>query len=66
MSVEEFFTLSEVTIRDQVIEKSHFIGIAVPLTTLEQVEKSMHKIHEDYPSARHYVYAYRLHNGFTR
>lgn len=63
MRVEEFFTLSELTIRDQVIEKSRFIGIAVPLTTIEQVQASMHKIYEDYPSARHYVYAYRLHNG---
>lgn len=62
--MEDFFTLSEVTIRNQVIEKSNFIGIAIPLTTIEQVEVSMHKIHEDYPGARHYVYAYRLHNGF--
>lgn len=64
VSVEDFFTLSEEIIRDQVIEKSHFIGIAVPLTTIKQVETSMRKIHEDYPSARHYVYAYRLHNGY--
>lgn len=62
--MEDFFTLSEVTISDQVIEKSRFIGIAIPLTSINQVETSMHKIHEDYPSARHYVYAYRLHNGF--
>ncbi|GAB6156276.1 YigZ family protein [Desulfosporosinus burensis] len=62
--MEEFFTLSEITIRDQVIEKSQFIGVAVPLQTMAQVETSMRKIHTDYPNARHYVYAYRLHNGF--
>jgi len=61
--VEEFFTLSEITIRDQVIEKSQFIGVAVPLQTMEQVETSMRKIRTDYPNARHYVFAYRLHNG---
>lgn len=63
MSVDEFFTLSKMTIRDQVIEKSQFIGIAVPLQTIEQIETSMRRIHEDYPNARHYVYAYRLHLG---
>lgn len=63
MYVEEFFTLSEITIRDQVIEKSQFIGVAVPLQTMEQVETSMRKIRTDYPNARHYVFAYRLHNG---
>ena len=62
--MEEFFTLSEITIRDQVIEKSQFIGVAVPLQTMEQVETSMRKIRTDYPNARHYVFAYRLHNGF--
>ncbi|HBW37978.1 YigZ family protein [Desulfosporosinus sp. BICA1-9] len=61
--MEEFFTLSEITIRDQVIEKSQFIGVAVPLQTMEQVETSMRKIRTDYPNARHYVFAYRLHNG---
>lgn len=62
--MEDFFTLSELTVSEQVIEKSHFIGIAVPLQTIEHVETLMSKIHEDYPNARHYVYAYRLHHGF--
>jgi len=62
--VEGFYTLSQVTTREQVIDKSRFIAIAVPLTSLVQIEKAMQEIREDYPNARHYVYAYRLHDGF--
>lgn len=62
--MEEFYTLAQVTIGEQVIDKSRFIGIALPLTTVEQIEQAMQKIREDYPNARHYVYAYRLRAGF--
>ena len=61
--MEDFYTLDQVTIREQVIDKSRFIGISVPITTLEQIEQALQKIREDYPNARHYVYAYRLHAG---
>lgn len=62
--MEDFYTLTQVLTGEQVIDKSRFIGIAVPLTMLEQIEPAMQKIREDYPNARHYVYAYRLHDGF--
>lgn len=62
--VEGFNTLSRTIIGEQVIDKSRFIGIGVPLAKLEQIEKAMLKIREEYPNARHYVYAYRLHDGF--
>lgn len=62
--MEGFYTLSQVTTGEQVIDKSRFIGIAVPLRSLEQIEKTMQEIREEYPNARHYVYAYRLHDGF--
>lgn len=62
--MEGFYTLSQVTTGEQVIDKSRFIAIAVPLTSLEQIEKAMQEIREEYPNARHYVYAYRLHDGF--
>lgn len=58
-----FYTLSQVTTREQIINKSRFIAIAVPLTSLLQIEKAMQEIREDYPNARHYVYAYRLYDG---
>lgn len=63
--MDDFYTLTQVLTGEQVIEKSRFIGIAVPLTTSEQLEPAMQKIREDYPNARHYVYAYRLHAGFV-
>jgi uncharacterized YigZ family protein len=61
--VEGFYTVSQVITSEQVIDKSRFIAIAVPLTTLEEIEQAKQKIREDYPNARHYVYAYRLHEG---
>ena len=62
--MEGFYTLSQVTTWEQVIDKSRFIAIAVPLTSLVLIEKAMQEIRENYPNARHYVYAYRLHDGF--
>jgi len=64
VKVAGFYTLAQVITREQVIDKSRFIGIAVPLSTLEELEQAMQKIRQDYPNARHYVYAYRLHDGF--
>lgn len=61
--MDEFYTLSQVTTGEQVIDKSRFIAVAVPLTSLIHIEKAMQEIREDYPNARHYVYAYRLHDG---
>ncbi|KGP75350.1 hypothetical protein JT05_10960 [Desulfosporosinus sp. Tol-M] len=61
--MEGFYTLSQITTWEQVIDKSRFIAIAVPLTSLVQIEKAMQEIREDYPNARHYVYAYRLREG---
>jgi len=61
--VEDFYTLAHVTTWEQMIDKSRFIAIAVPLMSLGEIEKAMQEIRESYPNARHYVYAYRLHNG---
>lgn len=62
--MEGFNTLSQTVTGEQVIDKSRFICIGVPLSSLEEVERAMQIIREDYPNARHYVYAYRLYNGF--
>lgn len=47
---------------EQTIDKSRFIGIAVPVNTIDQINNAMQIIQQDYPNARHYVYAYRLHD----
>ena len=62
--MEDFYSIACETTSEQVIDKSRFIGVAVPLTNLEEIELAMGKIREDYPNARHYVYAYRLRDGF--
>lgn len=62
--MEVFYTVSKKTTGEQVIDKSRFIAIAVPLASRVQVEEVMQEIREDYPNARHYVYAYRLYDGF--
>lgn len=62
--MEGFNTLSEISTWEQIIDKSRFIGIAVPLISVGQIDMVMQNIREQYPNARHYVYAYRLHDGF--
>ncbi|TGE36741.1 DUF1949 domain-containing protein [Desulfosporosinus fructosivorans] len=62
--MEEFYTLTQETTWEQVIDKSRFIAIAVPLMSLGEIEKAMQEIRDIYPNARHYVYAYRLHDGY--
>lgn len=62
--MEGFYTLTHETTWEQVIDKSRFIAIAVPLISVGQIEKAMQEIRDIYPNARHYVYAYRLHDGF--
>ncbi|AFM42069.1 uncharacterized protein, YigZ family [Desulfosporosinus acidiphilus SJ4] len=61
--MEGFYTLSQKTIAEQTIDKSRFIGIGMPVNCLEQINQAMQRIRQDYPNARHYVYAYRLHDG---
>ncbi len=62
--MEGFYTLPKITSAEQVVEKSRFIAIAVPLKSLSEIGIAMHEIRENYPNARHYVYAYRLYDGF--
>lgn len=62
--MEEIYTFSQITTRELVIDKSRFIAIAVPITSQVDIKKAMQEIRRDYPNARHYVYAYRLHDGF--
>lgn len=60
--MEGFYTLRQKTMIEQTIDKSRFIGIAVPVNTIDQINNAMQIIQQDYPNARHYVYAYRLHD----
>ncbi|WP_407308627.1 IMPACT family protein [Desulfosporosinus sp. SB140] len=61
--MEGFFTLPQKIIAEQTIDKSRFIGIGVPVQTIEEINSAMIAIQQDFPNARHYVYAYRLHDG---
>ena len=61
--MESYVTVFESSTWEQVIEKSRFIGVVHPVQNLEEVEQRLHDIRQNYPNARHYVYAYRLHQG---
>ena len=61
--MEDFYTLPQKTVSEQSIEKSRFIGIGVPVNTPQQINQEMQTIQDEFPNARHYVYAYRLHDG---
>ncbi|SDG87986.1 IMPACT family protein [Desulfosporosinus hippei] len=61
--MKSFNTISELNTWEQIIDKSRFIGIVVPLTSIDQLDMAMKNIRDNYPNARHYVYAYRLYEG---
>lgn len=61
--MEGFFSLPRAITVEQTIEKSRFIGVGVPVQTMDGINSAMAGIREEYPNARHYVYAYRLHKG---
>lgn len=61
--MKSFNTISELNTWEQIIDKSRFIGIAVPMTSIDQFDMAMKNIRDNYPNARHYVYAYRLYEG---
>lgn len=61
--MEEFRTVEERREGEQVVNKSRFIAIIVPISTTDEVEKELDRVRRDYPNARHYVYAYRIHEG---
>lgn len=41
-----------------VINKSRFIGIIMPLSSVDEVKDLLKKVSQDYPKATHYCYAY--------
>ncbi|NLI91347.1 MAG: YigZ family protein [Peptococcaceae bacterium] len=48
---------------EQIIEKSRFIALVAQIKNISEVDQHMQEVQREYPNARHYVYAYRLHEG---
>lgn len=42
-----------------ILEKSEFIGLAFPLSSMEEIQQHLAQIKHEYPDATHYCYAYR-------
>ncbi|NBJ14911.1 MAG: YigZ family protein [Dehalobacter sp. 4CP] len=61
--MEAFKTLERETEAEQVIEKSRFIALVKYIESATEAEKNIKEIREALPNARHYVYAYRIHEG---
>lgn len=61
--MENYDTVLQMEIWEQVIEKSRFIGVVLPVSGTEEVAQKLEEVRQLYPNARHYVYAYRLYNG---
>lgn len=61
--MESFQTIAGETVAEQVIDKSRFIAIAAPVSNMNEIDNHMQETKIAYPNARHYVYAYRLHEG---
>jgi len=62
--MEGYNTIVKEASAEQTIDKSRFIALISPVTSLEEIEQHMKKTRQIYPNARHYVYAYRLYEGY--
>ncbi|WP_425802179.1 YigZ family protein [Desulfitobacterium sp. Sab5] len=58
-----YLTILEEGHSEQVIDKSRFIALVFPVKSTQEVALNLEKARQLYPNARHYVYAYRLHEG---
>lgn len=61
--MECFNTICKESSAEQIIDKSRFIALVAQVTNQAEVEKHLLETKQGFPNARHYVYAYRLHNG---
>lgn len=61
--MEGFYTVSGTAAAEQVIDRSRFIALVSHVSSLEDIKEHMNRVREEFPNARHYVYAYRLHEG---
>lgn len=61
--MESFLTIGKDTIAEQIIDKSRFIALISNVSTIEDTQTQRQRIRNEYPNARHYIYAYRLHEG---
>lgn len=61
--MEGFYTIGKSAGAEQIIEKSRFIALISNVTTIEDTQMQRQRVRNEYPNARHYVYAYRLHEG---
>jgi uncharacterized YigZ family protein len=63
MEKNGFNVIRESASWEQVIEKSRFIAIVRQVSSVEETVACLRAVKEEYPNARHYVYAYRLREG---
>ncbi|MCL1791780.1 MAG: YigZ family protein [Peptococcaceae bacterium] len=60
MASEGFWSLRERVVAEKTVEKSTFIAVVSPVRSSREAEAFLGCVREDYPKARHYVFAYRL------
>lgn len=61
--LEGYYTIGRNGSAEQIIDKSRFIALVTNVASVRDTEEHMQRVRDEYPDARHYVYAYRLHEG---
>lgn len=64
--MEPYLTIADMGNGEYVEKKSRFIGIAAPVSTVEEAANLVAKEKAKYYDARHWCYAYRLRDGFQK
>ena len=59
MQEESYISIAREASWECTIKRSRFIGICVPIVSEEDAGLFLERIREEYPAARHYVYAWK-------
>lgn len=64
MQEESYISIAREASWECTIKRSRFIGICVPIVSEEDAGLFLERIREEYPAARHYVYAWKTNSPY--
>ena len=64
MQEESYISIATEARREYTIKRSRFIGICAPIVSEDDAVRFLERMKEEYPAARHYVYAWKTNSPY--
>ena len=64
MQEESYISIATEARREYTIKRSRFIGICAPIVSEDDAIRFLERMKEEYPAARHYVYAWKTNSPY--